>query len=169
MFPTTADVVAKAAMTDKVTSGGLVVLGLVGLQVGLWATLAPRSLYDDFPGGGRAWVAADGPYNEHLVRDFGALNLALTAVVTVALVTGTPAVIRAAALAWLVYSVPHLVYHARHLEVYDTSDERPEAFRGGRRRAGVVDLPAGSPPRGAPRGRNSDQHGCRRSHVRAGG
>jgi hypothetical protein len=123
MFPTTADVVAKAAMTDKVTSGGLAVLGLVGLQVGLWATLAPRSFYDDFPGGGRAWVAADGPYNEHLVRDFGALNLALTAVVTVALVTGTPAVIRAAALAWLVYSVPHLVYHARHLEVYDTSDK----------------------------------------------
>lgn len=110
-------------MTDKTTRGGLALLGLVGLQVGVWATLAPRSFYDDFPGGGRTWVSADGPYNEHLVRDFGALNLALTAVVAVALVTRAPAAVRAAALAWLVYSLPHFVYHARHLEVYDTSDK----------------------------------------------
>jgi hypothetical protein len=110
-------------VTDKATRGGLALLGLVGLQIGVWATLAPRSFYDDFPGGGRNWVATDGPYNEHLVRDFGALNLALTAVVAVALVTGAPAAVRAAALGWLVYSVPHLVYHARHLEVYDTSDK----------------------------------------------
>ena len=110
-------------MTDKVTKGGLALLGLVGLQIGVWASLAPRSFYDDFPGGGRTWVAADGPYNEHLVRDFGALNLALTAVVAVALVTGAPAAVRAAALGWLVYSVPHLVYHARHLDVYGTSDK----------------------------------------------
>jgi len=110
-------------MTDRATRGALAVLGLVGLQVGVWATLAPRSFYDDFPGGGRTWVAADGPYNEHLVRDFGSLNLALTAVVLVALVTRAPAAIRAAALAWLVYSVPHFVYHARHLDVYDSSDK----------------------------------------------
>lgn len=110
-------------MTDTASRGGLAVLGLVGLQVGVWATLSPRSFYDDFPGGGRAWVAADGPYNEHLVRDFGSLNLALTAVVVVALVTRAPAAVRAAALAWLVYSVPHLVYHLRHLDVYDTSDK----------------------------------------------
>jgi hypothetical protein len=110
-------------MVGNVTRGALALLGLVGLQIGVWATLAPRSFYDDFPGGGRAWVAADGPYNEHLVRDFGALNLALTAVVVVALVTGAPAAVRAAGLAWLVYSVPHFVYHARHLDVYDTSDK----------------------------------------------
>ena len=110
-------------MTDKEIRGGLALLGLVGLEIGLWATLAPRSFYDDFPGGGRSWVAADGPYNEHLVRDFGALNLALTAIVAVALVTKAPAAIRAAALGWLVYSVPHFVYHVRHLDVFDTSDK----------------------------------------------
>src|SRR4029453_9199401 len=116
-------------MASRAARIALALLFVQGLFVGPWAAAWPRSFYDDFPGGGRAWVAADGPYNEHLVRDFGALNLALTAVVTVALITGTPAVLRAAALAWLVSSVPHLVYHARHLEVYDTSDERPEAFR----------------------------------------
>jgi hypothetical protein len=37
----------------------------------------------DFPGAGRSWVAPDGPFNEHLARDVGVLNLAL-AVVTIA-------------------------------------------------------------------------------------
>jgi hypothetical protein len=110
-------------MTGKATRGALALLSLVGLQVGGWAALAPRSFYDDFPGGGRAWVAADGPYNEHLVRDFGDLNLALTVVTVIALWTMTPVVVRAAAMAWLVYSVPHLVYHARHIDVYDSSDQ----------------------------------------------
>ena len=37
----------------------------------------PAAFYDDFPGLGRMWVAPDGPYNQHLVRDVGELNLAL--------------------------------------------------------------------------------------------
>jgi hypothetical protein len=108
---------------DKLTRGALALLGLFGLQLGVWATFAPRSFYDDFPGAGRHWVAADGPYNEHLVRDFGSLNLALTVVVAVALVTRARPAVLAAALGWLVFSVPHFVYHARHLDIYDTSDK----------------------------------------------
>ena len=46
------------------------------LGVGLQALFTPRSFYDDFPLG-RGWVAMDGPYNQHLVRDVGSLNLAL--------------------------------------------------------------------------------------------
>ncbi|HEX6569399.1 MAG TPA: hypothetical protein VF015_09545 [Acidimicrobiales bacterium] len=110
-------------MTDRVIRASLAGLALVSLSVGVWAGLAPRGFYDDFPGGGRVWVAVDGPYNEHLVRDVGVLNLALTVVTVVALVTLGRAVVMAAALAWLVYSVPHLVYHARHLDVYDTTDQ----------------------------------------------
>jgi hypothetical protein len=68
-------------------------------------------------------VAPDGPYNEHLVRDVGSLNLALAVVAAVALVTLARAAVLAAGLAWLVYGVPHLVYHARHLDVFDTSDK----------------------------------------------
>ncbi len=56
----------------------VIAIGYAG--VGAWAALAPRSFYDDFPGGGRHWVAVDGPFNEHLVRDVGTLNLALAAV-----------------------------------------------------------------------------------------
>jgi hypothetical protein len=57
----------------------------------------------------------DGPYNQHLIRDVGVLNLALLVVTVGALVINTRAVARLTALAWLVYSVPHFVYHARHL------------------------------------------------------
>jgi hypothetical protein len=110
-------------MSTRVTRAALAALMLTGVVVGLWAAFAPRSFYDDFPGGGRAWVAPDGPYNEHLVRDVGSLNLALAVVAAVALVTLARAAVLAAGLAWLVYGVPHLVYHARHLDVFDTSDK----------------------------------------------
>lgn len=99
------------------------ILALVGIQVGLWAAFAPRSFYDDFPGSGRVWVAVDGPYNEHLVRDVGALNLALAVVAVVAFVTLSRAAVLAAGGAWLAYGVPHLVYHLRHLEPLDGADQ----------------------------------------------
>jgi hypothetical protein len=101
----------------------LALLFAQGLIIGTWAAAWPRSFYDDFPGGGRSWVAADGPYNEHLVRDFGDLNLALAVVTLVALVAFTRSVVLAAALGWIVYQTPHLVYHLRHLDLYDTSDK----------------------------------------------
>ena len=100
----------------------LAILALVGIQVGLWAAFAPRSFYDDFPGSGRVWVAVDGPYNEHLVRDVGALNLALAVVAIVAFVTLSRAAVIAAGGAWLAYGVPHLVYHLRHTDTLDGSD-----------------------------------------------
>ena len=110
-------------MAERAVRIALGLLVVQGLVVGAWAAAGPRSFYDDFPGGGRAWVAADGPYNEHLVRDFGDLNLALGVVTLVALLTMSRAVVLAAALGWVVYQAPHLVYHLRHLDVYDTSDK----------------------------------------------
>ncbi len=101
----------------------LALLVAQGLIVGVWAAAWPRSFYDDFPGGGRTWVSVDGPYNEHLVRDFGDLNLALAVVTLVALIALTRVVALAAALGWIVYQAPHLVYHLRHLDLYDTSDK----------------------------------------------
>ena len=98
------------------------VLALSSTMVGLWALAAPRSFYDDFPGMGRVWVAVDGPFNEHLVRDVGALNLALAFVAAMALVTGSTLVARAAGGAALIYGVPHLAYHALNLDGLDTGD-----------------------------------------------
>ena len=101
----------------------LIVIAFSTLLVGVWATVAPRSFYDDFPGMGRVWVSVDGPYNEHLVRDVGSLNLALAFVAVLALITGSTLVARAAGGAALVYGVPHLLYHALHLDPYDTDDQ----------------------------------------------
>jgi hypothetical protein len=111
------------SVIDRVIRSALAVLALIALVSGVWASVAPRGFFDDFPGAGRSWLAPDGPYNEHLVRDFGALNLALAAVTIVALATLGRAVVVAAAVAWIAYTVPHLVYHARHLDVYDTTDQ----------------------------------------------
>jgi hypothetical protein len=97
-------------------------LALVSLQIGVWAQFAPRSFYDDFPGLGRAWVAVDGPFNEHLVRDVGGLNLALAAVLITAMITLSRPLIIAAAIASLLYGVPHLVYHIAHADGLATSD-----------------------------------------------
>jgi hypothetical protein len=90
--------------------------------VGVWATVAPRSFYDSFPGGGREWIAADGPYNQHLVRDVGELNLALLVVTVAALITLAPVLVRVTAIAWLVYGIPHFLYHATHRDPFDTTD-----------------------------------------------
>jgi nucleoside-diphosphate-sugar epimerase len=97
-------------------------LAASGLALGVYAEFFPRGFYDDFPFN-RMWVMADGPYNEHLIRDFGAMNLALAAVTLAALSYGSRAAARAAVIGWLVFSIPHAVYHFRHLSHYETADK----------------------------------------------
>ena len=67
------------------------VLAFSAIGVGVQAEFFPRSFYDDFPLG-RGWVAMDGRYNEHLIRDVGALNLALLVLTIGAIVVGTRAI-----------------------------------------------------------------------------
>ena len=111
-------------MRDRVVRVVLAVWAVASVQLGIWATFAPRSFFDDYPGFGRHWVRVDGPYNEHLVRDFGALNLALAVVTIAALVTLSRPMVIAVAVAWLAWSVPHLVYHLRHLDVFSSTDDK---------------------------------------------
>jgi hypothetical protein len=99
----------------------LLVLAAGALTVGAWAAVDPGSFYASFPLG-RGWVAADGPYNEHLVRDFGALNLSLCLLTGVAAWRLRPDLVRLAAIVTLVYALPHLTYHAGHLEPYGAAD-----------------------------------------------
>ncbi len=101
----------------------LVVIAAASGVVGVWAQAFPQSFYDDFPGAGRVWVAVDGPFNEHLVRDVGGLNLGLAFVAVLALVTGSVIAARAAGGAALLYGVPHLAYHAANLDGYESADK----------------------------------------------
>jgi lysylphosphatidylglycerol synthetase-like protein (DUF2156 family) len=57
------------------------------------------------------------------VRDVGELNLAIVVITVIALVTLVPMLVRAVLVGWLVYSVPHLVYHLRNTEPFSTDDE----------------------------------------------
>ena len=109
--------------SERLVRPVLFVLAASALQLGLWAALAPASFYDDFPTSARRWVAVDGPYNEHLVRDFGQLNLAMAALLIAAFVRPERYLVRTAAVASLLFALPHLAYHATNLDVYGTSDK----------------------------------------------
>lgn len=102
---------------------GLVALGAPLLALGAWAVLAPRSWFDDFPGGGRHWVSALGPYNEHLATDVGAFFLAIGGLLIFAAVVLERRAIQMALGALLVFSIPHLVWHLGELGPYDTLDK----------------------------------------------
>lgn len=107
---------------DLITRIALGYLALVSLQIGVWAVVAPRSFYDDFPGLGRSWVEVDGPYNEHLVRDVGALNLAFAVLVVAAAIRLTRSLVTIASVAALVWGVPHLLYHLVNADSLGTGD-----------------------------------------------
>lgn len=77
---------------------------------GLGALRAPL-LLRGLPGRRQAPYSALGVYNEHLVRDVGALNLAPGVLLAAAAVLLGRSLVRASLAAWLVYAVPHLAFH----------------------------------------------------------
>jgi hypothetical protein len=109
---------------DILLRAALLYGALINASVGLWATVAPRSFYDDFPGFGRVWVAVDGPYNEHLARDVGALGIGMAIVLVAAAWSLSRPLLIAAGLAMTATSVPHAIYHSRHLSVYESASDK---------------------------------------------
>jgi hypothetical protein len=100
----------------------LVLLAVPSALIAVWILAAPRSFYDDFPGLGSTWVSPDGPFNEHLLRDYGAATLGLVVLTVCALVWLRRPMVLATGLAWLAASVPHLVYHVRNLEPFPADE-----------------------------------------------
>lgn len=98
--------------------GGPGVLSLSALAAGFWALFLPRSFYEDFPFPRRAWVSTPDPYNGHLVVDVDAMYLALGGLLMVAAVSLGGELVRGSLVAWLVFTVPHFVYHAATLHHY---------------------------------------------------
>jgi len=97
------------------------ILAAVQATDGLYALLAPRSFYDDFPAG-RGWVEALPAYSEHLVRDVGALFLATAVVLAAAAIWLERRLVLVALVSFLVFSVPHTIYHLFNLEGISTGD-----------------------------------------------
>ena len=108
-------------MHEMAARVALVALAIGNGATGLLARLDPQVFYDDFPFG-RSWVAADGPFNEHLVTDFGAALLAIAALCLVGVWRPTREVVVAAAVANIVLGVFHIVYHAGVADLLGTTD-----------------------------------------------
>lgn len=102
--------------------GGLLFLAVTQFFPFAWAMLAPRSFYESFPFGDPGWVQLLPPYNEHLVRDVGGLGVALGIVLAGAAVIGRRDIARVALLGFVVYDVPHAVFHTLHLHGFSTAD-----------------------------------------------
>jgi hypothetical protein len=98
------------------------VVGLAQAEVGAWATAAPRSFFGSFPGAGHHWVAALGPYNEHLVRDYGASELGFAVLLLAAAWLFGRTLVLAAGAAFLVGNVPHFIYHLTTTGSFSTAD-----------------------------------------------
>jgi hypothetical protein len=90
---------------------GLLILATPMIGTGCWALLFPRAFYDDFPLSGWGWVSTLGPYDEHLVRDYGAMNLALCFLLVAAALFLERRWSRIALGTLLVFAVPHFFFH----------------------------------------------------------
>ncbi len=89
---------------------GLLLLASAPLVVGMWALLVPHSFYDDFPLPGRDWVSTLGPTTSTSCGTW-ALNLALGVLLASAAILLERRLARVSLLAWVVYAVPHFVFH----------------------------------------------------------
>jgi hypothetical protein len=119
---TVTEEVDRQARVRGTVVGILGVLATVQGVTGTWALVAPLVFYEGFPLPGHSWVGLLPPYNEHLVRDVGALNLGVAVVLAGAALRADRATVRLAAIAGLVVAVPHTAYHALHLAHFPPAD-----------------------------------------------
>jgi hypothetical protein len=112
------------SLTTRRLEARVIMVGLGGIQFinGIWAVIAPRSFYDDFPLGIGGWVSALPDYNEHLMRDVGGLFLATGFILLVAAVHLELRLVMTALIAYLLFAIPHAIYHFVNLEPYGTGD-----------------------------------------------
>jgi len=113
-----------ATLTARRFETRVILIALGGIQFvnGIWATVGPRSFYDDFPLGVGGWVAALPEYNEHLMRDVGGLFLATGFVLLAAAVRLERRLVAISLIAYLLFAIPHAIFHYLNLEPYGTGD-----------------------------------------------
>ncbi len=95
---------------------GLAILAFGQGSSALFALFAPKAFFDDFPVAGADWVAALPPFNEHLVRDYGASFLALSVLAAAAAWLADRRLVVVTCVVWLVSAIPHLVFHLAHAD-----------------------------------------------------
>jgi AhpD family alkylhydroperoxidase len=89
----------------------LLLLGFGQALVGVTMLIDRRGWFQSFPLG-RDWVEALPPFNEHLVVDVGSLFVGIGVLAVLAGIWLERRVVIAACTAWLLYAVPHTIYHS---------------------------------------------------------
>ena len=89
---------------------GLTLLCLLEGILAIWTQFFPRAFYDHFP-----TVNLDPPYSEHLMRDFGGATLGIAIVLGAAAWTMERRIVLIGLIAYLAFSLPHLIFHITHL------------------------------------------------------
>jgi hypothetical protein len=99
----------------------LIYLALALGLVGAYILITPRTFYDDFPGFAQ-WVSALPPFNEHLIRDFGAAALGLGLLAGLAALWMEKRLVQATAVAFFAANLPHAIYHSTATNALTTAD-----------------------------------------------
>ncbi len=95
------------------------------LLLGVLASFAPRTFYDDFPFISH-WVERLPPYNEHLVSDVGGLYLGFALIFALAAWRLQRELVLAVSAGFIVVAGLHLIFHASHLANFGTVDGAAE-------------------------------------------
>ncbi|MBS1844882.1 MAG: hypothetical protein JST53_10740 [Actinobacteria bacterium] len=99
----------------------LSVLCAYSLFIGFTALVVPHTFYTDFPFVAH-WVERLPPYNEHLVTDVGGLYVGYAVITGIAAWRPERLLVIAACAGFLAFSVPHLLFHATHLDGFGAVD-----------------------------------------------
>ncbi|MGH2973542.1 MAG: hypothetical protein ACRDLL_01550 [Solirubrobacterales bacterium] len=110
-----------ATRSTQAARWSMAVLCLAAASIGIVAAAAPHVFYADFPFFAH-WVEMLPPYNEHLVTDVGGLYLGFAVIFAWAAWTVQPTLVRAASSAWLLAAAIHLIFHATHLDGFDSAE-----------------------------------------------
>jgi hypothetical protein len=102
---------------------GLLVVAAFQAEIGVWGSIAPHSFYASYPGGGQHWVSAMGPYDEHLVRDFAAMELGMAVLLVCAAIWFERRLVLVAGAAFLAATIPHFAYHLTTTGMLPSSDD----------------------------------------------
>ena len=113
---------AAVARGHVAVRAGLVLVAAAQAEIGIWGLVSPKSFFNSYPGLGRHWVSALGPYNEHLLRDFAAAELGLAVLLLAAAIWFGRTLVLVAGTAFLAATVPHLAYHLTTTDSLVTSD-----------------------------------------------
>ena len=113
---------AAAGRRHIVVRAGLGLVAAAQAEIAMWGLVAPTSFFTSYPGLGRHWVSALGPYNEHLLRDFAAAELGFAVLLLAAAIWFGRTLVLVAGTAFLAATLPHLAYHLTTTDSISTGD-----------------------------------------------